>query len=264
MAKARDRKGTVLLLKAPTESEEDRFVEILENAGFRAILVPVLSFNYINQEQLTEALQHPEKFAGIIFTSPRAVKAVTMALEAVEGDSQQHDCCRLRCFVVGQATADAAKEVHFNPEGAETGNAERLSEFILNAVCRDEQKPLLYPSAKMRRDTLLERLQRGDCPVEEIVAYETIPGNTIMEDITQVFSHEEPPDSVVYFSPSGVQFTQAAVEEGTLPLKSLKVYALGPTTKEAILSRGYPLTGMATKPDPSSLLHVLQQGHDSM
>ena len=38
---------------------------------------------------------------------------------------------------------------------------------------------------------------------------------------------QDPPESVVYFSPSGVQFTEASVEQGLLPLKSLKVAAFG-------------------------------------
>ena len=40
---------------------------------------------------------------------------------------------------------------------------------------------------------------------------------------------------------------------------SVQVYALGPSTKQAIVSRGYPLTGVAARPDPASLLEVLQQ-----
>ena len=39
----------------------------------------------------------------------------------------------------------------------------------------------------------------------------------------------------------------------------MQVYALGPSTKQAIVSRGYPLTGVAARPDPASLLQVLQQ-----
>ena len=38
---------------------------------------------------------------------------------------------------------------------------------------------------------------------------------------------QDPPESGVYFSPSGVQFTEASVEQGLLPLKSLKVAAFG-------------------------------------
>ena len=38
---------------------------------------------------------------------------------------------------------------------------------------------------------------------------------------------QDTPDSVVYFSPSGVQFTETAVGQGLLPLKSLKVALFG-------------------------------------
>ena len=37
------------------------------------------------------------------------------------------------------------------------------------------------------------------------------------------------------------------------------MYALGPTTQQAIVSHGYHLTGVAERPDPTSLLQLLQQ-----
>lgn len=250
-------KGTVLLLKAPRDTEEDHFVETLKEAGFRVSVVPVLSFKFVNRDVLASALSN--RYWGIIFTSVRAVHAVTQALAEHNNSSINLDPHSLRCFVVGHMTAEAARKADFEPEGEETGNAEKLAEYIHDAVESIEKRLLLYPCAQMRRDTLRDRLKSCDCHVEEVIAYETVPSENIKENIAHVFSSEDSPDSVVYFSPSGVQFTEALVEQGVLPLQLLKVYALGPATQQALLDRSIALAGVASKPDPASLLQLLQQ-----
>ncbi|XP_076461849.1 uroporphyrinogen-III synthase-like isoform X2 [Babylonia areolata] len=250
-------RGTVLLLKAPKDTGEDPFVVMLKQAGYRVVLVPVLSFNFVNQEILASALSNADKYSGIIFTSVRAVQAVDKALPKLRNADAHTSPHHLRCFVVGHTTASAAKEAHFQPQGADTGNAEKLADFILDAMDKGEKRPLLYPCAQLRRDTLLDRLQSSDCNIEEVIAYETVPSEAIQKDVTCAFSSEDPPDSVVYFSPSGVQFTESLVEEGVLPLKSLMVYALGPATEQALVSRHFPVAGVAAKPDPDSLLQLL-------
>ena len=69
------------------------YLQTLEQAGHRAILVPVLAFNFINQEKLAQALQNAHRFSGIILTSPRAVQAVTKALSLLKGQCCYEKCC---------------------------------------------------------------------------------------------------------------------------------------------------------------------------
>ncbi|KAL8580447.1 hypothetical protein ACOMHN_001216 [Nucella lapillus] len=259
MARANIRR-TVLLLKARRDAEEsDSFVETLEQAGYRVVLVPVLAFNFVNQDILVSALSNANKYSGIIFTSVRAVLAVTTALTKLKDTDLEVDPHILECFVVGQTTAKAAKEASFQPQGSDTGNAEKLAEFILDTVDEGDKRPLLYPCSGMRRDTLLDQFHHSGCSIEEVTAYETVPSDNIRKDISYVFSAEDPPDSMVYFSPSGVQFTEGLVEEGVLPLQSLKIYALGPATEHALAIRHFPIAGVSSKPDPESLLRLLQR-----
>ena len=49
------------------------------------VLVPVLSFNFINQERVVPALCDHHSYLGVIFTSPRSVQAVTRLLPDVRG-----------------------------------------------------------------------------------------------------------------------------------------------------------------------------------
>lgn len=265
MATTCNRKGTVLLLKAPTDSEEDHFVEALQQAGYTAVSVSVLAFNYINEDKLKEALQKAHTFSGIVFTSPRSVQAVVQVVapsnSRLRVKSVETSCVpsSLPCFVVGPATADAAREATFNPEGIYSGNAENLGQFILDTVSPEEKRPLLFPCAQIRRDTLVKKLQNTAYGVHEIVVYETGPSPSIMEDIARVMQSEHRPDCVVFFSPSGVQVIERCVREGIFPVDQLKVFAMGPSTQQEVVRKGYRLSGVAARPDPASLLQVLEQ-----
>lgn len=248
----------VLLLKAPKDQEKDAFVDTLKDAGYRPVLVPVLTFKFVNQKQLRAELQNDNTLAGVIFTSPRSVHAVSRAVSSVTESGGSFDPSSMRCFVVGQATSAAAQAAGFVPEGKEAGNAEVLAKIILERVDKEEPRPLLFPCAQMRRDTLIEELAANDCKLKEIVVYETGPSERLHEDIAQVMKTQGIPQRVVFFSPSGVQFVEPLVEQGILPLTRMKVYALGPTTEKALIARGYPVDGVAAKPDPASLLHLLK------
>lgn len=249
----------VLLLKAPKEDEEDRFVDALAQVGYRPVLVPVLSFKFVNQQELASALQNADDLSGVIFTSPRSVQAVTQAVSLLKDSGGTFDPTFIRCFVVGEATAAAATAAGFSPEGQESGNAESLVNIILDEVDKAESKRLLFPCAQMRRDTIMQELTSKDVRVQEIIAYETCASESLKQDITDALSKEGTPECVVFFSPSGVQFTESIMDEGILPLQQMKVYALGPTTQKAILAKGYHLNGVAAKPDPASLIQLLQQ-----
>ncbi|KAK7493204.1 hypothetical protein BaRGS_00015541 [Batillaria attramentaria] len=225
------RKQCVLLLKAPKEEQEDHFVEALTHAGYRPLVVPVLAFKFVNQRELASALRQADNLSGVILTSPRSVQAVSRASSLLKESGDTFDPSSLRCFVVGEATAAAARAAGFHPEGQETGNAEALAEVILET----------------------------DYQVQEIIAYETGPSERLQDDVADVIKKEGVPESVVFFSPSGVQFTESIVQQGILPLQKMKVYALGPTTQKAVLAHDYHLDGVAAKPDPASLVQVLTQ-----
>uniref|UniRef100_A0AAX7V998 Tetrapyrrole biosynthesis uroporphyrinogen III synthase domain-containing protein n=1 Tax=Astatotilapia calliptera TaxID=8154 RepID=A0AAX7V998_ASTCA len=76
----------VLLLKEPKDGESgpDPYIKELESRGHKGTLLPVLSFKFVSLNTLTDKLFQPEKYGGLIFTSPRAVEAVRMCLEEDE------------------------------------------------------------------------------------------------------------------------------------------------------------------------------------
>lgn len=66
-------------------SVSDFVRQILEEAGFDATVVPVLSFRFVNRKELGAALQHYERLSGVVFTSPRAVQAISKAISCMPG-----------------------------------------------------------------------------------------------------------------------------------------------------------------------------------
>lgn len=247
-------KKTVFLFKSPKDDEIDRYTETLEKAGIPSVSLPVLSFSFVNQSALRSYLSAVDLFSAIIFTSVRAVEAVVNVMKELNDDNIRH----LESFVVGKATAEAARKANFNPKGEDTGHGEALADFILQHVKPDKSKSFLYPCSNIRRDTLKEILTSNGLSVTEVVAYETCPNEELKNATHRALAQMGVPNYAVFFSPSGFQYTLTVIDRESLPLEKVKIIALGPATFKHICDLGYSPHGMAEKPDPYSLLQLLK------
>ena len=54
--------------------------QVLQTSGYTASCLPVLSFIFGQMEELWAAVERPEAHSGVIFTSQRAVEAVTQCI----------------------------------------------------------------------------------------------------------------------------------------------------------------------------------------
>uniref|UniRef100_A0A672FK22 Uroporphyrinogen-III synthase n=1 Tax=Salarias fasciatus TaxID=181472 RepID=A0A672FK22_SALFA len=151
----------VLLLKEPREGDSgpDPYIKELASHGHKATLIPVLSFKFVSLNTLTDKLFQPEKHGGLIFTSPRAVEAVRMCLEAEERREEWDKWVKDKwntksVYVVGKATAALVKALGLNPLGEDTGTAEVLSRVIIE---REDTNipPLFFPCGSIKREVLL-------------------------------------------------------------------------------------------------------------
>ncbi|OXB82554.1 UNVERIFIED_CONTAM: hypothetical protein H355_005809 [Colinus virginianus] len=131
----------VLLLKDPKDKESgpDPYVKELGLYGFEATLIPVLSFEFVSLESLFEKqLSHPERYGGLIFTSPRALEAIKICLRENSKNeawskSLQQQWNTKPAYVVGKATASLVEEIGLSPQGEKSGNAEKLAEYICSS-----------------------------------------------------------------------------------------------------------------------------------
>ena len=307
-------KRVVLLLKS--KSKDDNYERLLNEHGYKSVFVPVLSFKFINREELTERLKYPENHSGLIFTSQRSVEAVQFcvtdsAFEEKWRSSFKEKWSQLPVFVTGKATGKQAREkLQFSSIfGEDSGNAEALASVILNTIPANQNKELLFPCANIKKETLPNIMKEKGYALHCITAYCTQPDLRLLESFQKLFaenkaktfispssstpsttvgkrsecigdtletsthgtsdllgskreildeSSEVPrqPSCIVFFSPSGVTFAHDAL----LTMKSfesIKLVAIGQSTALELQKHKLHVSGVPEKPDPHSLLEVI-------
>ncbi|ESO97024.1 hypothetical protein LOTGIDRAFT_231769 [Lottia gigantea] len=248
-------KKLVFLFKAPKDEGEDKFVKILSDAGFIVVSLPVLSFNFINTDLLSQYLENLQKYSALILTSTRGVEAVSFALNNC---SKLCDISHISCYVVGKTTGEAASKLGLKCKGEDSGNAEELLKIIV-ADLKGTSQPVLYPCANIRRDTISTTLQQHGIQYEEIIVYETVKNQNIDQLVEEAVQKQGCPEYIVYFSPSGVKYTQSVFQNKLLYTHQSKFIAIGPTTEKELKSQGFTIFGVAEKPEPEALLEILHE-----
>nr|XP_004659313.2 uroporphyrinogen-III synthase isoform X3 [Jaculus jaculus]XP_044990024.1 uroporphyrinogen-III synthase isoform X3 [Jaculus jaculus]XP_044990029.1 uroporphyrinogen-III synthase isoform X3 [Jaculus jaculus]XP_044990036.1 uroporphyrinogen-III synthase isoform X3 [Jaculus jaculus]XP_044990044.1 uroporphyrinogen-III synthase isoform X3 [Jaculus jaculus] len=249
----------VLLLKDAKEDDsgQDPYVQELGLYGLEATLIPVLSFEFLSLPSLSEKLSHPEGFGGLIFTSPRAVEAVKLCLEKdnkteVWEKSLKEKWNAKSVYVVGNATASLVSKIGLDGEGENCGNAAQLAEYICSKEC--PAVPLLFPCGTLKGDTLPNMLKDRGIPMESINVYQTIPHPGIQGSLENYYSKKGVPDSITFFSPSGLKYSLEYIQElSGDSFDQIKFVAIGPTTTRALTAKGLPVSCTAEKPTPQAL-----------
>lgn len=234
----------VLLLKAEKSDESsDKYEVMLTEKGFTVKHLKTLEFAYKNLNELEERLENPQNYNGIIFTTPRSVRAVKEAIGDESLRAEWKEGHKLN-YVVGEATFKAAlNELGLECKGQDSGNATNLAELILcgkiefisvrdlliyiilNFLDKDEiTKPFLFPCGNLKTDTFIDRLSKQKIDMEALTVYDTIPSCSLDEDFCCITSNfMEVPEYFVYFSPSGVHNTVKYIEKLEKYLDLVKV-----------------------------------------
>lgn len=249
----------VLLLKDAKEDDsgQDPYIQELGLHGLEATLIPVLSFEFLSLPNLSEKLCHPEGFGGLIFTSPRAVEAVKLCLEKdskteVWETSLKEKWNAKSVYVVGNATASLVSKLGLDVEGAHSGNAEKLAEYI----CSRESSalPLLFPCGTIKGDVLPKMLKDKGIPMESMNVYQTVPHPGIQGNLESYYSKQGVPASITFFSPSGLKYSLEYIQElSGDSFDQIKFVAIGPTTTRALAAKGLPVSCTADSPTPQAL-----------
>ncbi|XP_073684650.1 uroporphyrinogen-III synthase [Garra rufa] len=255
----------VLLLKEPRESETeaDPYSKELASCGHTAALIPVLSFKFVSLDELSERLFHPERFGGLIFTSPRAVEAVKMCVESHKHkhkwDAVKDKWNEKSVYVVGKATASLVRDLGLNPLGEDTGIADTLALLILQ---RENQEilPLFFPCGSIKREVLPTALRKNNIPLETLTVYQTSEHPDLQKNISDYFTQQGVPASIAFFSPSGVTFCLDLVKRlSGSQLEQIKFASIGPTTADALQSHGLTVSCCAEKPTAKHLATAINR-----
>lgn len=246
----------VLLLKSANEQSadvlDDPYVQVLKNAGFIVSLVETLDFTYHTGE-LECCQSWRDNHSAILFTSPRAVTAIAKAgLKGLSSDL---------CFVVGPSTELQAKKIGFLPKGAHTGDASSLSKYIQSDFLSVLKKPIFFPAGNLHQEELPRCLENHGIKVNTVIAYSTHEKENLKERFRLNLCEGNPiPDCIVYFSPSGVSFTEDILKTELKPHRpNVKLVAMGKSTASQLQQLGMTVAAVPTSPKPESLLSVIQQ-----
>ncbi|XP_042314411.1 uroporphyrinogen-III synthase [Sceloporus undulatus] len=226
--------------------------------GLEATLIPVLAFEFISLQAFYEKLSCPEKYCGLIFTSPRAVEAVRICLEDTSKKEDWKNCLREKwntksIYVVGKATAGLVTELGLIPQGENCGNAEKLSGYICSRES-PSSLPLLFPCGALKRETLPTVLREKGIALEGLTVYRTTQHPDLQTSLSNYFLQQGVPASVAFFSPSGVKYCLKQILKlfGDF-IPQVKFAAIGPTTAEALEAERISVSCTARSPTPQDL-----------
>ncbi|XP_018579114.1 uroporphyrinogen-III synthase isoform X2 [Anoplophora glabripennis] len=197
------KRKTVLLLKSQnTDASSDKYEDLLTTNGFEVKKVKTLVFDFKNIQVLKEKIINNEAYEGIIFSSPRCVQAVYLALQ---NDKNVIKAWREKYnFAVGEATyTEALNKLGLECDGKGSGNAVNLSKVILEKKSA-YRKPFLFPHGNLKTDTLNLELGKEGIEIKGVLVYDTIANPSILKEISDVTDDlTSIPEYVVFFSPSG-------------------------------------------------------------
>ncbi len=231
------RRRAILLLRQP--GEPDPYVAAFEARGFAARCLPVLRFEFVNEEALRERLARPGDYGGLVLTSRRAVEAVERAGPVAAGWRGKV------ILVAGPATAAAAERIGLRP-AERTGTGASGMGLAVHDEAGDG--PVLYLAGDRRRGELPRDLAGLGVSFEEVTVYRT--------HLQPPDLGPEPPDWAAFFSPSGVE---AALAAPGFPWNSVSRAAIGPTTADALRAAGHPPAAVAAAPTPEHLVLAVTQ-----
>jgi uroporphyrinogen-III synthase len=151
--------------------------DALRRRGFEPLLAPLLSF-----QPLPFRNANWDDFSGVIFTSANAIRALAA-----------HSACeqlqRLPAFVVGDRTAQVARDAGFVSVRSATGDATTLRELIVAHVPPRKRAALLYLSAEdVSRDLAGELGLRG-VEVTAIAVYRMAELGELPSAVCDAFAH---------------------------------------------------------------------------
>lgn len=233
---------SVLLLREKARE----YTEAFDSNSLCPVFLPVLEFNLINLEELSDYLVKNEH-AGLVLTSPRAASACC-SVSSTGLDTWKEK----PVFVVGKATEHIVNvQLRLPCKGSDTGNADRLAELIISErKSFDNTKPLLFPCGNLKRDILPTKLAKAKIELECLTVYTTEMKHSLKNDFVRLQQSKGIPPDIVFFSPSGVDYVIPILKEISYDLDQANLVAIGPSTEERI--RKWKLTPYATAAVPTT------------
>lgn len=224
-----------ILVTRPLSGQLIQYARIL---GLEPIIKPALDFEFPEYwDQVLKVINENPK-SDWIFTSTNGVKALNEMMESglqVRPETQ--------IFAVGSKTRDALQQLGLDAKIPKTQDSKHLAELILEEGKIDS---VIYFHGNLSRSEMTDRLRDEGIDVIEIEVYKTIINPVSLPDV--------PISGVLFYSPSAVEgFKQGEGFYDDLP----PLFAIGPTTAEALRQEIDQGIEVAEKPDTETLLRTV-------
>ena len=224
-----------ILVTRPLSGQQIEYARIL---GLEPIVESALDFEFPQYwDQVLKVINENPK-SDWIFTSSNGVKALK---ELMDTGLQVRPETQL--FAVGSKTRDALQELGLDAKIPRIQDSKHLAELILEEGKIDS---VIYFHGNLSRDEMTDRLRDEGIEVIEIEVYKTIINSVSLPGV--------PVSGVLFYSPSAVEgFKQGEGFHDDLP----PLFAIGPTTAEAMRQETDQGIEVADQPDTETLLRTV-------
>lgn len=242
-----------------TRSESGRgpLTTLLQARGARVVHWPTVRHESPEDPApFHRALENIDAYDWIVFTSPRAVKAVIQQRFSPPK--------RIQVAAVGGATSEALAGVgwptHLVPEN---GTGKSLVEAFERL--HTSRGRVFFPASSIARPTVRQGLETLGFQVDQVVAYRTIEAGLDRQTcLTAV--RENCPDIITFASPSAVEALHQVfgTSDFNRILAGTPAVAIGPVTAEALDNLGCPPVAIAQPHTLSGLADAVVETVDRL
>lgn len=229
----------------------------LEALGANVLEMPLIKVTKeYDKNTLVEVFAELAQYEWIIFTSANGVRFF------FEEFFKAHDDIRslglVQIAVVGEATAEAVRELHLRVEvQPKKANAEELAQMLMERESLDSAKVLVV-TGNLNRDTLVDKLNDARAIVDRLPIYKTEETNLTNDPVAGDF-RQNGADAILFASPSAAQsfFDQAAALKLNAKAKKPLAGSIGGTTTAGMKQLGLPVDFEAAEATLESLVEAL-------
>jgi uroporphyrinogen-III synthase len=235
----------VRLLVTRPEPEGARTAERLRSRGHEVRLAPLLRI-----EPDTDAPFGPGPWAGVVFTSANAVRAVAAhrRFGALVG---------LPAYTVGARTRDAATAAGFTHAACAEGDVDDLARLIV-ATAGDGALALLYFAGSDRAGDLEGALEKAGRAVETVIVYRAGIASNFDAETRAMFAGGAIDGVLHYSARTAIAFIAAAKACGLMNFAmTIRHFCLSAQVAAPLVAAGAATVEIAAAPNETALLALV-------
>ncbi len=226
--------GLRIGITRPEQQSED-VVAAVVRAGGQPVVLPTIEIHPPDEQQLQQldaAIDNPESFDWLLFTSANAVRGFMEQLANRSLDARWLH--QMKIAVIGPSTAAELKLWSLQADViSETSRADALAESLTPLVAG---KRCLWPAADRARETLSSLLTSAGAVVQQVVAYRHTD-TPVSKELQQEFC-QPPLDWIGISSPAIARQSATLFPELVSGESQTRIVSISKLTSEAALEAG--------------------------